>query len=234
MPSGNASASGISSGPTIGPAPPVPPSPPLAPLPPEPCPPAPPPPIEPAAEASCCSSPHPISAAPEVATTALTNSRRLVQLMPASAERVRRKRGRGTRRKRGQPALLRGALSGRSLGVSGGDLHETRAYYDEFSQRYEDKRGGREPGGYHDLIDDLEVDLVARHATGKDVLEVGCGTGLLLERFAKFAKSAKGVDLSPGMLEKARGRGLDVAEASASELPFEAGSFDVACSFKVL
>ena len=113
-------------------------------------------------------------------------------------------------------------------------LHETRAYYDEFAHRYEDKRGGRDPGGYHDLIDDLEVDLVARYGTGKDVLEVGCGTGLLLERIRDFAKSARGVDLSPGMLEKARARGLEVTEASATNLPFEAETFDVACSFKVL
>jgi SAM-dependent methyltransferase len=43
-----------------------------------------------------------------------------------------------------------------------------------------------------------------------------------------------GVDLSPGMLEHARSRGLDVHEASATSLPFEDASFDVACSFKVL
>jgi ubiquinone/menaquinone biosynthesis C-methylase UbiE len=36
------------------------------------------------------------------------------------------------------------------------------------------------------------------------------------------------------MLEKARARGLDVVEASATQLPFEAATFDVACSFKVL
>ncbi len=113
---------------------------------------------------------------------------------------------------------------------------ETRSqrYYDEFAKRYDDRRGGREPGGYHDLLDDLEVDLVSRFGRGKDVLEVGCGTGLLLERFRSFARSAKGIDLSPGMLERARARGLDVVQGSATELPFADGAFDVACSFKVL
>lgn len=113
-------------------------------------------------------------------------------------------------------------------------LHATRAYYDEFSRRYDDRRGGNDPGGYHDLIDDLEVDLVRRYAEGRDLLEVGCGTGLLLKRFKSFARSARGVDLSPGMLELARGRGLDVVLGSATELPFDDASFDVACSFKVL
>lgn len=113
-------------------------------------------------------------------------------------------------------------------------LDQTRAYYDEFSQRYEDRRDGRDPGGYHDLLDDLEVELVERYGRGRDVLEVGCGTGLILRRIANFAKSARGVDLSPGMLERARARGLEVAEASATSLPFPDASFDVACSFKVL
>jgi ubiquinone/menaquinone biosynthesis C-methylase UbiE len=113
-------------------------------------------------------------------------------------------------------------------------LADTRAYYDEFSARYEDRRDGRDPGGYHDLLDELELGFVERFGRGRDVLEVGCGTGLLLRHMADFARSAKGVDLSPGMLSRARERGLDVTEASATALPFPDASFDVACSFKVL
>ncbi|WP_437766798.1 class I SAM-dependent methyltransferase [Sorangium sp. So ce281] len=113
-------------------------------------------------------------------------------------------------------------------------LRATRAYYDEFSARYEARRGGRDPGGYHDLVDALEVDFVRRFGDGRDVLEVGCGTGLLLARIGAFARAARGVDLSPGMLERARERGLDVVEGSATDLPFADESFDVACSFKVL
>lgn len=121
--------------------------------------------------------------------------------------------------------------------TSGGEdehLDATRAYYDEFSRRYEAKRGGNDPGGYHDLVDDLEVDFVRRFGAGRDLLEVGCGTGLILARTAQFARSAKGVDLSPGMLERAKGRGLSVLEASATDLPFPDESFDVAYSLKVL
>jgi len=84
------------------------------------------------------------------------------------------------------------------------------------------------------LVDDLEVELVARYGTGKDVLECGCGTGLLLDRFARFAKSARGIDLSPGMLENARARGLDVGQGSVTALPFGDATFDVTCAFKVL
>ncbi len=110
----------------------------------------------------------------------------------------------------------------------------TRAYYNEFAKRYEAERRPNQPDGYHALVDDLEVELVERYGRGKDVLEVGCGTGLLLERFAKFASSAKGIDLSPGMLHLATARGLDAREASATAIPFDDHSFDVVCSFKVL
>src|SRR5580693_5890189 len=110
----------------------------------------------------------------------------------------------------------------------------TRAYYDEFSHRYEAERRPNRPDGYHALIDDLEVELVERYGAGADVLECGAGTGLLLERMAAFARSAKGIDLSPGMLEKARSRGLDVREASVTAIPFPDSTFDVTCSFKVL
>src|SRR5580693_8070203 len=95
-------------------------------------------------------------------------------------------------------------------------LGQTRAYYDEFAARYEERRDGRDPGGYHDLLDELEVGFVERYGRGRDVLEVGCGTGLLLRRIAGFARTARGVDLSPGMLAQARARGLDVIEASAT------------------
>jgi ubiquinone/menaquinone biosynthesis C-methylase UbiE len=106
----------------------------------------------------------------------------------------------------------------------------TEAYYDEFSDWYERERGH----GYHALIDDLEVAVAEPYARGARVLEVGCGTGLILSRLAERAHSAVGIDLSRGMLARARARGLDVAQALATELPFPDASFDLVCSFKVL
>ena len=115
-----------------------------------------------------------------------------------------------------------------------GSQSANRKYYDGFSHRYEQHRGRNDPGGYHELLDELEAGFVRRFAENLDVLEVGCGTGLILSRIAGFASKAKGIDLSPGMLEGARNRGLDVVEGSATELPFDDRTFDVTCSFKVL
>jgi ubiquinone/menaquinone biosynthesis C-methylase UbiE len=115
-----------------------------------------------------------------------------------------------------------------------GSSDANRAYYDAFSAEYERERGKNDPGGYHELLDELEAGYVQRFGAGRDVLEVGCGTGLVLMRIREFARSARGVDLSPGMLAKAQARGLSVQLGSATELPFEANQFDVTCSFKVL
>jgi ubiquinone/menaquinone biosynthesis C-methylase UbiE len=117
---------------------------------------------------------------------------------------------------------------------SHGGAEETRAYYDEFSKSYERHRRPNDAGGYHALVDDLEVELCERYGRDRHVLECGCGTGLILERIARFARHASGIDLSPGMLELARSRGLDVREGSVTDLPFDDASFDLTCSFKVL
>lgn len=112
--------------------------------------------------------------------------------------------------------------------------HQSREYYDEFAAGYETRRANNVPGGYHDMLDELEAEYVERFGRGAQVLEVGCGTGLVLERIAAFAREAHGIDLSPKMLDRARSRGLTVQEGSATALPFADETFDVTCSFKVL
>lgn len=110
------------------------------------------------------------------------------------------------------------------------DEEETRQYYDDFSASYERDRGR----GYHRMIDDLEVELASRYAQGARVLELGCGTGLILERVGQVAREAVGIDLSEGMAQHARDRGLDVRIGSVCDLPFEDDEFDLTYSFKVL
>jgi ubiquinone/menaquinone biosynthesis C-methylase UbiE len=103
-------------------------------------------------------------------------------------------------------------------------------YYDRFAETYEERRHH----GYHAFIDALETELILPHVTGRDVLEVGCGTGLILRTVAPVARRAVGIDLSLGMLNVAKERGLEVEQASVTSLPFPDASFDVTYSFKVL
>lgn len=110
------------------------------------------------------------------------------------------------------------------------DLEQTREYYDKFSKSYEDKRYK----GYHLLIDELEFDCIKNYIKDKKVLEAGCGTGLILQRISKLASEHHGIDISEGMLLLAKEKGLNVKQASVTEMPFEDNYFDVVCSFKVL
>ena len=109
-------------------------------------------------------------------------------------------------------------------------MTDNTRYYDAFSSTYDEGRDR----GYHKLIDDQAAAIVRRVGEGGTALEVGCGTGLLMQRVAGFAAHVQGIDVSPGMLAHARARGLDVREGSATSLPFSDGQFDVVYSFKVL
>jgi ubiquinone/menaquinone biosynthesis C-methylase UbiE len=110
------------------------------------------------------------------------------------------------------------------------EYHAGRNYYDDFSNWYEKQRHQ----GYHRVIDDLEIDLAVPFCKDKEILEAGCGTGLILRELASVAKSATGLDLSLGMARQAKERGLPVVLGSITDLPFADESFDVVLSFKVL
>lgn len=107
---------------------------------------------------------------------------------------------------------------------------DPRAYYDDFSESYDRGRASN----YHRMVDDLEMGIAKPYAHGARVLELGCGTGLILSRLAELAEEAVGIDLSEGMAARARARGLDVRIADLCALPFEDDAFDLTCSFKVL
>jgi len=108
---------------------------------------------------------------------------------------------------------------------------ENQDYYDKFAQIYENKRGQ----GYHKMIDELEISILNKYLNPTDkVLEVGCGTGLILKEVDKKVSKAIGIDLSKKMLKKAENRGLEVYHSDASSMPFADNYFDVVYSYKVL
>ncbi len=75
---------------------------------------------------------------------------------------------------------------------------------------------------------------------GRDVLEIGCGAGLDLVRFARAGARVTGVDLAPRALGLARGycevAGVqaELVEADGAHLPFTDASFDLVYCLGVL
>lgn len=107
---------------------------------------------------------------------------------------------------------------------------DAKDYYNIFSKKYDYS----DDIGYLSAIDSMESDIINEYAYGKKVLEVGCGTGLIMEKVKKKVQEICGIDISPNMLEKARARNLNVVEGSALEMPFANNTFDVSYSLKVL
>jgi SAM-dependent methyltransferase len=85
-----------------------------------------------------------------------------------------------------------------------------------------------------------EIDRAAARIGPASVLDVGCGEGVVTERFARLLGGATvlGVDADDKRLrdewEKRGLHNLAFRTASAYELPFETGAFDLVCALEVL
>ncbi|HKY72626.1 MAG TPA: class I SAM-dependent methyltransferase [Nitrospira sp.] len=104
------------------------------------------------------------------------------------------------------------------------DERLTKAGYDRWAASYDDK----DPSTWLDEPFLLEY---LQPFPGCRILDIGCGTGRYLRRFASAPCRITGVDLSRNMLVKARqyhGASTDVClvQASAGALPFTSSSFD--------
>jgi SAM-dependent methyltransferase len=91
-----------------------------------------------------------------------------------------------------------------------------------------------EPYAFSNRVHDYEG------SAGKAVLDYGCGNGYVLSHYARHGAAVYGVDLTQKAVDLARARfdllGLDgtFVRNDGSEVPFEDGFFDVACSMGVL
>ena len=94
-------------------------------------------------------------------------------------------------------------------------------------------------GIYDRLFDSMNKGLklvgirMFRPSKGMNILDVGCGTGSHLELYQRYKCNLFGIDLSPSMLEVARGRLGDSAQldfGNATEMPYEDDKFDLVIS----
>jgi SAM-dependent methyltransferase len=80
---------------------------------------------------------------------------------------------------------------------------------------------------------------LVKHANvraGQDVLDVGCGTGVVAVTAARIGARVRGLDLTPELLERARENArianveIEFREGDVEALPFEDAAFDVVLS----
>lgn len=105
------------------------------------------------------------------------------------------------------PAHLYTACSGQAMPERASDAY-IEAAFDSFAASFEQVLNEK----LHYRAPQLACDLLAAHlpapARALDVLDAGCGTGLCGPLVAPWARRLVGVDLSAGMLAKARQKGV--------------------------
>jgi ubiquinone/menaquinone biosynthesis C-methylase UbiE len=108
-------------------------------------------------------------------------------------------------------------------------------------QAFHDRSSGYESGYLGQMHADIvtrAADLALAYCSSPDrVLDVGCGTGLLLRELASRlpgATALTGIDAAAGMIEQARARAVDArlsfVQGTAERLPFPERAFDLVVS----
>jgi ubiquinone/menaquinone biosynthesis C-methylase UbiE len=104
-------------------------------------------------------------------------------------------------------------------------------HFDTVSEEYDDSLPAHVVRHYLDK----RVDYIRRVCPAGSVLDVGCGTGTLLEHLGGADHDRVGIDFSVGMLRVMRKKmSVACAAASAGQLPFPDDTFDLAVSVAVL
>lgn len=116
--------------------------------------------------------------------------------------------------------------------MSGTKTEKVRQHYDAVADTYDhhyDYRRGRK---YHTH---LSNHLIQALPEGGNLLDIGCGTGLFVEKYIQNGGCGTGLDISEKMVAKARRRcpGCEFMVGTGENLPFNDGSFNAVSSVLV-
>ena len=110
------------------------------------------------------------------------------------------------------------------------EKRKTMHAYDTTAEMYDERYSEEQNRKYRKALEKVPVE-------GKMVLDVGCGSGLFFPYVAEKAQLVVGVDISHGLLLKAKmyaAKSVLVLQADADCLPFRNFVFDAIFSFTML
>jgi SAM-dependent methyltransferase len=103
----------------------------------------------------------------------------------------------------------------------------------EFYQDLDRAARERGPGYDREVGEDHEFALTEIYPDD-NVLEIGCNTGMFLERVAEITKNVVGLDFNPDAIKKAASKGVTALNESIEEhSDRHAGEYDAVCAFQV-
>jgi ubiquinone/menaquinone biosynthesis C-methylase UbiE len=108
-------------------------------------------------------------------------------------------------------------------------MKKVQAHYDEVAAIYDRRYGAGKGSQYYAH---LTRQVLGSLGTGGLLLDIGCGTGLFLSRYLAYGGVGIGIDLSGGMVARARER-LPESEflvGTGEALPFRDNTFDAVAS----
>ncbi len=115
------------------------------------------------------------------------------------------------------------------------ELHEQEAenYDEEKSEIYNEKEQER----IRSVISEANQ-YIDTESSGMRALDIGCGTGNMIDKLKSRFNQVLGIDLSEDMLSEAKSKyseeGLKFVRAKASSLPFEDNNFDFITAYSIL
>jgi ubiquinone/menaquinone biosynthesis C-methylase UbiE len=112
------------------------------------------------------------------------------------------------------------------------DKRRVMQRYDLTSEMYEERYREEQQAKYAAALENVNL-------AGKQVLDVGCGTGLFFSYASACAKAVLAVDISRKLLLKAKDEAkrfgnVSVLLADADHLPFREGTFEAVFAFTIL
>jgi len=116
--------------------------------------------------------------------------------------------------------------------MSGTKTDKIRKHYDTVADTYDSHYDHNRGRKYHTH---LSGHLMKALPEGGNLLDIGCGTGLFVEKYVRNGGSGTGLDISEGMVAKARRRCPDCEflVGTGEKLPFDDCSFNAVSSVLV-